>query len=1288
MKLFLKIIGYTFLGVIGLVAVALIAVQFISDDQYKKWIADAAKSATGRELAIDGELDVSLGTKVGLLAEDVRFANADWGTRDQMVTAERLFVQVPLFPLLKGVLDVTVEVDTPDILLETDAEGKGNWAFGDPSGETTEKPETGKDADDGKGSGLPIRPYIRNLEITNLSFAFNDQAGGANIDAGVEQLRIFVEGEQIPLILKAQYRGAPITLNGSLGNIDQWFNNEQTALSLKGMLNEARIAVEGTAGPVLPKPQAKVDMVLTADSISTFSDFAGTSLPDLQGLELSLTMAAEDGRLTTEDINLNLNDQRLQVALNGVVADLTELTGIDLVAEISSDYAPELMQELNLEIPYSLPQTVKLKTGVSGNLEKLSVEGLELIVKDEGLDVHLTGGLENVRGAGSGAADLSVNLASSLIIGNYIGKDLPEFGPFTASAKLSSGDKSIQLEFLHVDLQDPDIKAEIKGSAGSIVRSDNNDIEVTGIEIQADAGSQNLKEIAAKLGIDVPVELPASFDLSVSSAGSLEKLGITDLLATVRDPGVEVKLSGTVDNVMDQSGVSARLEAMVADTASLSKFTGIEIPALGSLNLVGKLLSEGETYRIDGLELKLDGETLKANLNAAVTDLLALTKVSENPDNYGLAGIDVSVDIEADSVGEIAQLAGVEIPELGTVNLQGHLGSSDKSITLDSLNVALSGELVKANVKAAVGDLIALTKVTQDRGNFGGAKIDASLDLNTASVSDLVELAGIEIPEIGALQVDGHIGSTDQSITLDTLKASLTNQNFKTNADVVIEDVFKLSGIKAVVDGDLKSLASLSGYVKKELPETGPLVVHLQADSDNPLESPVTVSAKLNGEGINAVIDATLPDVKAPQTFQTELVVDIESIVQIGALLGKKMPKDKAMKIVGRASGKPGEYRLDEFVVKAEESEILVDLAYLVPPAGGVERKNISGQVVINDFDFTHYIEAKYSDEEPTADEGMDAETEPEKAEMDEKEVVPGEGKDGQEEKKPQTGKKIFSDVPFAIGALHEYDIDFKLEAYNVKIPNGTDMNTTVGVSLDNGLLNIDPIDIDQTNGGSGTGHITLDARSEGATLDVELDFDRFVSPKYGGLVDLDVDLNGEGQSLATLMGSLDGHFAASIKDMELVKSFMSQFGAGLLSNLNPLDSEKTILECAVIRFDIEDGIADFHKKIAAQTSEVTWMGGGKINLKTEELDVGIAPKARGVISGLTNVGLASLVHVGGTLAEPKVGIDVADVAKKYVGYSAFVATGGLSFLAQKLVETTQANMDQCERILKDLEEK
>ncbi len=1291
MKLLLKIVGYSIAGIVGLVVLAFIVLQVISDEQYKTWITGAAQSATGRSLSIDGEFELKIGTSIDLAAHDISFANAEWGTRPEMVTADRLFVQLKLLPLVKGVLDFAVEVDTPDILIETNTEGTGNWVF-DTAREAVEQP--GQEITDSEAEGgslaLPVKPYIRNLEIKDLVFAFNDSVNETTHEAAVEQLRIFVDGSDIPLTLKAAYQGAPVELGGSLGNIEQWHNNQETPVSLKGRLNEAAISIDGSAGPLLPRPKTRLDIAVTADNVSTFGGFAGMELPSLQGLDVSLTLAAADGLLATEDVKLTLNDPRLLASIIGRVTDLGALSGIDLKAEINTEKGTELFEGLNLEIPYTLPQTISLKGGINGSIDKLSVEGLELIVKDQGLDVSLTAALEDILGNGSGTADLALSLESTSVIGKYTGQELPQFGPFVGSAKLSSKGDNFQLDALQLELQDPAVAARVEGSAEKIGRLADDSFEVAGIEVSADLGSEQLKQIVERLGVEVPGELPASFNLSLLSAGSLEKLGITDLQAVVKDAGIDISLNGTVDNVMDLSGVAAQLQAVVGDTASLSKFAGMDLPALGSLNLQSKLVSAEKTYRIEGLELVLDGDTVSATVTGGVKDLLALAKVAEDPDGYGAAGIDASVDIETGSLVELGKLVDVEMPDLGSVSLQGHFGSSDKSLALDNLKILLSGDKVEASVSGAVEDVLAMSKIGEDRGNFGGAGLDVSMAAQTSSVSELVQLAGVEIPEIGALQLDGHIGSTEQSLKLDTLKASLSTEDYKTHVEVVIEDVMKLAGIRAVVDGDLNSLASLSELVQKELPETGPWVVHVQADSEDPKESPVTFMVKLEGEGIDGVIDATLPDVKAPQTFQTELAIDVESLTRLGALFGKTIPEDKPIKIVGKASGKPGEYRLEEFTVREDQGEILANLAYITPPAASAERKTLTGELTINNFDFTDILATKKETSEAEAEESTTAEMEPveTKAEAVETEMVAEQDKEKQQAEETSTsGKRIFSAEPLAIGVLREYDVDLKLVAENVRIPNGIDMNGQVAVSLDDGHLKVDPIDLDQTNGGSGNGYLKLDARNEEAVLDVVLNFDEFVSPRFGGLFDLDMDLDGKGRSLADVMASLNGHFAAALKDIELEKSFMSQFGAGLLSNLNPLDSDKTMLECAVVRFDIEDGIADFNKKIAAQTSEVTWMGGGEINLKTEELDVGIAPKARGAISGLTNIGLASLVHVGGTLAEPKIGLDVADVAKKYAGYTAFVATGGLSFLAQKVVETAQANVDQCEKILGDLEE-
>jgi AsmA protein len=169
-------------------------------------------------------------------------------------------------------------------------------------------------------------------------------------------------------------------------------------------------------------------------------------------------------------------------------------------------------------------------------------------------------------------------------------------------------------------------------------------------------------------------------------------------------------------------------------------------------------------------------------------------------------------------------------------------------------------------------------------------------------------------------------------------------------------------------------------------------------------------------------------------------------------------------------------------------------------------------------------------------------------------------------------------------------------------------------------------------------------------------------------------------------MASLNGHFVANIQDVQMAKTYLSQFGAGLLSQVNPLSSDTTTLECAIARLDFTDGIVNFENKIAAQTTEVTWLGGGEINLHNEELELGLAPKARKVISSMTDLGLASLVHVGGTLAEPEVGLDKKDVAKKYAQYSIHIATGGLSFLAQKANDNRVSNIDHCKRILVDME--
>ncbi len=1276
MKKVLKFSGYFLLGLCGLIVLAVIILKLISDEQYKAWTTAAAESATGRELAIDGPFTLELGTKIGLQAQDISFSNAEWGSRNEMVTADRLYIQLSLLPLIKGILDLTVELDGPDVLLETNDRGEGNWIFSR-TGDTAPEPATlPADMEAEKSIILPVKPYIRNFKIRNFLFAFNNPAADQAIEARLETLRLFVdENEELPLTLSAVYQGSPVILEGTLGNINDWYSNKQTPIVLNGKLNEAAIKIEGTAGPLFPQPAARLDLSLTAANIATFTPFAGINLPELAGLDIGLTAHASGGQTALENIKINLADPQLSVAVTGDVKDLTAVTGINLKAEVKTDQGTALSQKLGALNIESIPDSLFFSAALQGDLESLSMTDLDVSVEDQGVNIKLSGKMENVLKLQGADATLTATVETLDIIGGYIGQELPGFGPIDMSATLISPDNVTQLKSLMINLTDPELSAQISATTGNISLKEQNNLEIDNISIKGSADSTELEGIVKKLGIELPVALPSSFSLKTEAAGNLQKLGIDTLEIAIKDEGVDVDLSATAGNILDQSGINATLTANVASTANLSKFAGMEISDLGSLVLKSQVSSIDETYKLDAFDFQLTGEEIQAKVNATIQDLLILANVAEEQEQIGKAGIDLTLDADVSSISRlIAEITGIEAPDLGVLKLKGHMSSADEMLALESFNLQLEGDDLNAQVKATVKNLLVLANANEKKEEIGAAGIDLSLAADIASISELAErTAGIEMPDLGGLQINGQVNSVEQALQLKSLSAVLKNEELEANIDTTIKNIFTLSGIKTTLSAKIDSLQTLSSLTKSDLPETGPWLLNVRASSDGLNKSPLLFNARLEGEGTQTVVDATIPDIKSPRNMLAKLSVDAESLTPLGNIIDKDLPADEPLKINTNIAVTPGEYSLEKLIILMGQGKLLSDLSYTTPLEGVEGRSRLTGVMSIQNIDITPFF-GKNTEPLP--------ETESEVAELEK----------GVEEDVSKTetdgSKKLFSSEPLATGPLQEYDVDLKLDATDFTINEGFTIDGNVAITLDQGLLRVDPFAFKGKNGGTAEGLIEIDARDAVAGLKILLDFNDFVFPRLGGKFDLDVDLDGKGESVAALMASLNGHFVTNIHDVHMEKSFLSQYGAGLVSQINPLSSDMTTLECAIVRLDVDDGIVDFENKIAAQTTEVTWLGGGEINLKTEELELGIAPTARKAISSMTNLGLASLVNVGGTLAEPTVGLDTMDVAKKYAQYTAHIATGGLSFLAQKAYDNRVSNIDHCKRILADLEKK
>lgn len=106
------------------------APHLVNMEVFKPAMIEAVRQATGRELVIDGPIELSMYPAPGISARQVHFANAAGTKGAQMLDVRRVVVRPSLLALLQGRIEVgTLVLVRPTIVLETDADGKPNWEF-------------------------------------------------------------------------------------------------------------------------------------------------------------------------------------------------------------------------------------------------------------------------------------------------------------------------------------------------------------------------------------------------------------------------------------------------------------------------------------------------------------------------------------------------------------------------------------------------------------------------------------------------------------------------------------------------------------------------------------------------------------------------------------------------------------------------------------------------------------------------------------------------------------------------------------------------------------------------------------------------------------------------------------------------------------------------------------------------------------------------------------------------------------------------------------------------------
>src|SRR5262249_887789 len=227
----LKLVAIALGGLVALLVIVLLAVRaFVNPNDYKDRIARTVKNSTGRELALPGDIRLSVFPWIALELGPASLGNPPGFGEEPFAAVRHAALRVRLLPLLRKQLEIgRVEVDGLDLRLRKNASGRGNWQA---------PPESSPTPQSSGGTGSAALRDLAGLVITDSRVSYQDMvaeyinlnvgrvAGGVEVpikvkldlipSAGAQPIEI---GGQFALTLepdKSRYRLAPMALEGTL----------------------------------------------------------------------------------------------------------------------------------------------------------------------------------------------------------------------------------------------------------------------------------------------------------------------------------------------------------------------------------------------------------------------------------------------------------------------------------------------------------------------------------------------------------------------------------------------------------------------------------------------------------------------------------------------------------------------------------------------------------------------------------------------------------------------------------------------------------------------------------------------------------------------------------------------------------------------------------------------------------------------------------------------------------------------------------------------------------------
>lgn len=245
---------------------------------------------------------------------------------------------------------------------------------------------------------------------------------------------------------------------------------------------------------------------------------------------------------------------------------------------------------------------------------------------------------------------------------------------------------------------------------------------------------------------------------------------------------------------------------------------------------------------------------------------------------------------------------------------------------------------------------------------------------------------------------------------------------------------------------------------------------------------------------------------------------------------------------------------------------------------------------------------------------------------------------------------RVLPDTPYRLDKLRAMDAAVRWKAQRINAPGWPIDDMDANLLLEGGVLRLQPLDFGVADGRIRS-TVHMDARRPTIATRAEIDARGLTLAKLMPTVELARDaigkvggriaLDGEGNSIAAMLGSSDGDVAIGMGPGRISNLLMEYAGIDIAEILKfKLSHDRQIpIRCAFGDFEVRDGLMR-SRALAFDTTDTILIGDGKINLRDETLDLTVRarPKDRSLLS------LRSPLKVGGTFKHPSAKPDYARV--------------------------------------------